>query len=80
MEAEEATNAQLVAKKSRTKDDDEDDYDSRIGDSEEGKARRLTVPGSNLALSSPGGFEGFDVGLRQSPIVSREVQASAPSQ
>ena len=32
METEEATNAQLVAKKSRTKDDDEDDYDWRIGD------------------------------------------------
>jgi hypothetical protein len=27
VEGEEATNAQLVAKKSRTKDDDEDDYD-----------------------------------------------------
>ena len=34
-------------------DDDDDEDDSRIGDSEEGKARRLTFPGSNLALSSP---------------------------
>ena len=43
METEEATNAQLVAMKSRTKDEDEDDYDWGSVTSEASTRRTLNI-------------------------------------
>ena len=43
METEEATNAELVPKKSRAKDDDEDDYDWRSVNSEASTRRTLNI-------------------------------------